>query len=93
MSRAHPNLERTIALTEAKLRRLYDEQRVRDRNAAMVAEFDGGKSIAGIAKDRGLTYALVQGVLNRAGRTVGGRMAIRNRLRSIRPGADQSVSA
>ena len=76
------DIDRDIAATEATLRKLHGEKRaaIRAFNAAIVADFDGGKDIADISVARGLGYSVVQGILYRAGRTQGGRIAIAKRL-------------
>lgn len=86
------DIDREIAVTEARLRALHSERRkaIREKHVELIAEFDAGKNIAEIAGARGLAYGSVQGVLFRAGRTQSGRTAIKDRLRSV--GADQSVS-
>jgi len=82
------DIDRDIASTEAALRRLHSERRasVAAYNAEIVADFDAGMSFAEIAEKRGLTYASTQGILYRLGRTLGGRTAMKDRLREIGAG-------
>ncbi|MCF8534086.1 MAG: hypothetical protein K9G48_13845 [Reyranella sp.] len=73
------DIDADIASTKAALRKLHGERReaIRARATPIVADFDAGKDIAEIAKARELGYSTVQGILYRAGRTQGGRTAIR----------------
>lgn len=77
------DIRREIAATEAVLRALKTELDEvvngpnRRRNAAIIAAFDAGGVTCDIARSMKLPYPLVQGVLWRSGRTLGGR-TIRN---------------
>lgn len=69
------DIDRDIASTEARLRALHDERRGvgRSRNADIVAEFLGGKTVKAIAIDYCTTVSAIAGVLLRAGHTVKAR--------------------
>jgi DNA-directed RNA polymerase specialized sigma24 family protein len=92
MQRGREQIDRDIAETEERLRILREERDAipRQRNGAIVSDFDAGMSFREISKARGLSYNTVQSVCFRAGRTLGGRTAIRRRLRGGQ--VDQSVS-
>ena len=81
--RAVAEIDAEIASHEAALRRLHQERRQVARTAidGLVAEFDAGKSIAEISEAKGISYAKVQGILYRAGRTQAGRTAVALRIR------------
>lgn len=90
--RTTAEIDADIASTEAALRRLHSERRaaIRARIAPIVADFDAGMGIAEISEARQLGYSAVQGILYRAGRTEGGRTAIKAAIRSA---VAESVSA
>jgi len=83
-------IDREIASHEDALRRLHDNRRreVRGRIGGIASEFDAGMRIAEIAAAWGQTPAAIRAIVWRAGRTVGGRTAIKARLREI--GADRA---
>ncbi len=78
-------IDADIATTEAKLRALHEERRqtMRARIDVIVADFDAGMDIAEISEARKLGYSVVQGILYRAGRTEGGRTAIKRQIASV----------
>lgn len=84
-----------IAEHEAALRRLRAERRqpAKDRIDGIVAEHDAGRSNRQIADARGMTIVAVIGVLWRAGRTSGGRTAIRAAVRGASAEVRAQVSA
>ena len=84
-------IDRDIAATEAALRQLHDERRAsaKGRNTALIAAFDSGLSIVDAAAANGLSRSVTQSILFRAGRTQGGRAAIKAAIRALHhaPGA------
>lgn len=84
-------IDREIAATEAALRQLHDRRRaaVKAKNAAIVATFDAGMAIVDVAAANGLSRSVTQSILFRAGRTQGGRAAIKAAIRALHhaPGA------
>lgn len=91
MPRAHLDIDQAIISAEAKLRSLHAEKLRRDRNDEMIADFKSGMDIIAISKARRLGYSAVQGILYRAGLTIGGRTAIKKQLRD--PGAHDGAAA
>jgi len=87
MPRTVSAIDADIAATEARLRALHDErrQKAKARCRVIVADFDGGMSVAQISEKRRLGYSIVQGILYRAGRTERGRAAVQQQLRNIGP--------
>ena len=85
MPRTVSAIDADIATTEARLRRLHAErhQIIKSRSLVIIADFDGGMSVAEISELRKLGYSTVQGILWRAGRTERGRAAMQRQLASI----------
>lgn len=86
-------LDREIAETEAKLRRLHEQKRAAQRSQTdrLVVMFNAGKSFGDISTELGIPYGSVQGRLWRAGLTLSGRIAIKKKLRDV--GAHGGASA
>lgn len=78
-------IDADIAATEVKLSALHAERRqsIRAQTDRLVSMFEAGKSFAEISAETGIPYSGVQGRLWRAGRTLGGRMAMRGKLRDV----------
>lgn len=77
------DIERDIAEAEARVRSLHSERRqfIRSQTERLVSMFEAGKSFAEISAETGIPYGGVQGRLWRAGRTLGGRIATKAKLR------------
>ncbi|WP_319798300.1 hypothetical protein [Nitrobacter sp.] len=81
--RTTAEIDADIVSTEGRLRALHKERRdvAKARRAEICAAFISGVSIAELSTKYGLTYNSVQGLLWRAGHTIGGRDKLRAMLR------------
>jgi len=83
-------IDREIADAKVRLVELYAEKRrrVRARIDAIVAEFTAGQTIAEISQARSVSDSTIRCVVHRAGRTTGGRTAIRAKILAITGGSN-----
>lgn len=77
-------IDADVARTEQKLRDLHAEIRAwhEARNRAVVVDFDKGRTFAELSQIHKLSYATVQAICYRAGRTYRGRNGVKRRLRT-----------